>query len=75
LRLLERALVALLLLFIAAYRFCISPVMRPCCRFTPTCSEYGAESLRRFGLVKGLLKTCYRLARCHPLCEGGHDPP
>lgn len=75
LRLADRLAVAFFLMLIAGYRTFISPVMRPCCRFTPTCSEYSAESLRRHGLVKGLLKTIYRLGRCHPFCEGGYDPP
>ena len=74
-RLAEKFLVALFLLLISGYRLLISPVMRPCCRFSPSCSEYSAESFRKYGLLRGLLKTCYRLARCHPFCEGGYDPP
>ncbi len=74
-RLAEKFLVALFLLLISGYRLLISPVMRPCCRFSPSCSEYSAESFRKYGLLRGLLNTCYRLARCHPFCEGGYDPP
>lgn len=74
-RLLEAALVGVFLLLIGAYRLFISPLLRPSCRFAPSCSEYAAESFRKYGLFRGLFKTCHRLGRCHPFCEGGHDPP
>ena len=74
-RLLERGLVFVLLMLVGAYRLFISPLLRPSCRFSPSCSEYAAESLRRYGLLRGLFKTCHRLGRCHPFCEGGYDPP
>lgn len=47
---------------------------RPLCRFHPTCSEYGAEAFRRYGLLKGFALTSKRLARCHPWNDGGFDP-
>ena len=71
----ERLLVALLLLLVRAYQRAISPLLRPCCRFVPSCSEYAAEALTRYGLLKGLGKTVFRLARCHPFCRGGYDAP
>ena len=45
------------------------------CRFYPTCSEYGAEALKKYGLLRGGLKTCGRISRCHPFSEGGVDEP
>ena len=63
-----------LLLLVAAYRRCISPVLPAACRFHPTCSAYAAEAIRRHGAARGCYLTVKRLARCHPLCEGGIDP-
>jgi putative membrane protein insertion efficiency factor len=59
---------------IAAYRKAISPFLPPACRFYPTCSAYAAEAVRRHGAWRGALLSVKRLARCHPLCEGGVDP-
>lgn len=71
----SRLAVLVLVLLIAAYRAGISPWLPPACRFTPSCSAYMAESLLVYGLVRGLLKGIWRILRCNPLCEGGHDPP
>lgn len=59
---------------IAAYRRLISPALPRRCRYEPTCSAYAAESIRRFGLARGLLLACWRLLRCNPLSHGGFDP-
>lgn len=64
----------LALLLIALYRGVISPLLGPRCRFYPSCSEYGAQALERFGLIKGLWLTIRRLGRCHPFHAGGVDP-
>jgi len=66
---------ATLLLLLAAYQRLVSPALPPCCRFVPSCSTYAREALSKHGLCLGLLKTAWRLARCHPLCRGGYDPP
>lgn len=58
---------------IAAYQRWISPTRPRRCRFEPTCSEYAADSIRRFG-VKGLLLAIWRLLRCNPFGHGGFDP-
>lgn len=57
------------------YQVCISPLIGPCCRFTPTCSQYCILAIRKYGLVVGLLKTIWRILRCNPFCKGGYDPP
>lgn len=65
---------AVLLGLLAAYRWLVSPLLPPACRFHPTCSSYAAEAVRRHGALKGSVLTVKRLARCHPFCEGGVDP-
>lgn len=56
------------------YQRAISPLMRPCCRFFPSCSSYAYEAFSRFGFVYGMFLTLKRLLKCHPLHEGGFDP-
>jgi putative membrane protein insertion efficiency factor len=59
---------------IKAYKLLISPILPSSCRFYPSCSEYALDALRKYGLVKGLWLTVKRIARCHPLSDGGYDP-
>jgi len=65
---------ALLLAVLGLYRRVVSPLLPPACRFYPTCSAYAVEAVRRHGALRGSYLTVKRLARCHPLCEGGIDP-
>lgn len=62
------------LALIWVYRNCISPITPPSCRFTPTCSQYAVEALRKHGLFKGSWLTVRRLLRCHPWGGSGYDP-
>ncbi|NLW80623.1 MAG: membrane protein insertion efficiency factor YidD [Desulfovibrionales bacterium] len=66
----RRAFVSLLTL----YQYLISPLYSPCCRFTPSCSEYARQAVLSHGIVRGMGLTLRRLVRCHPLCAGGYDP-
>ena len=66
---------AALIAVIGLYQRLISPCLRPCCRFIPSCSVYAAESLRKHGLIKGAAKAAWRLARCQPFARGGLDEP
>ncbi len=59
---------------IAAYQRLVSPALPRRCRYEPTCSAYAAQSIRRFGPVRGLLLACWRLLRCNPFSHGGFDP-
>lgn len=59
---------------IKAYQYLISPLLGPKCRFTPTCSQYGIEALKKYGLFKGSWLTLKRIARCHPWGGHGYDP-
>ena len=66
----KRALLAL----IGAYQRWISPSMPRRCRYEPSCSAYAAESVRRFGALRGALLASWRLLRCNPFSHGGFDP-
>jgi len=66
----QRAIVLLL----RAYKWGISPMFRPACRYVPTCSEYAMEAVERFGVIRGGLLALWRLLRCHPFVKGGYDP-
>ncbi len=63
-----------LLTLISFYRGMISPLLRPHCRFHPTCSSYAAQAIERYGPLGGAARALARLARCHPLNAGGYDP-
>jgi uncharacterized protein len=56
------------------YRYFISPLFPPSCRFQPTCSQYGIEAIERFGVLKGGILTVKRILRCNPFYPGGYDP-
>jgi putative membrane protein insertion efficiency factor len=57
-----------------AYRWLISPLLGPTCRFYPSCSAYALEALERFGALRGSWLIVRRLGRCHPWHPGGFDP-
>ncbi|HZQ96113.1 MAG TPA: membrane protein insertion efficiency factor YidD [Candidatus Sulfotelmatobacter sp.] len=56
------------------YKWMISPMLPPACRFVPTCSEYAMEAVERFGAFRGGWLALGRLLRCHPFVRGGYDP-
>ncbi|WP_310635901.1 membrane protein insertion efficiency factor YidD [Delftia acidovorans] len=64
----------LLMALVRGYRLMLSPWLGSACRFTPTCSAYSLEALEQHGAAVGSYLTLRRLARCHPWCDGGHDP-
>lgn len=59
---------------VKAYQWCLSPFIGASCRFYPSCSSYAIEAMNKYGVLKGGYLTLLRLGRCHPWCEGGHDP-
>lgn len=63
-----------LLFLIRAYQWTLSPFFGQHCRFTPSCSNYSQEAIERYGAWRGSWLGIKRIARCQPLCEGGHDP-
>ncbi len=56
------------------YQLCISPLFPPCCRFTPTCSQYAIEAITRHGIFRGSWLALRRILRCHPWGGSGFDP-
>ena len=70
---LSRIFSLLLLIPIYFYRICISPLTPPSCRFTPTCSAYAVEAIKKHGPVKGFYLTVRRILRCHPWGGSGYD--
>ena len=65
---------SLLLILLKGYKYLISPLLGPSCRFYPTCSEYAAEAIQEHGAAKGSWLAVKRIAKCHPWHAGGCDP-
>jgi putative membrane protein insertion efficiency factor len=59
---------------IRIYQYMISPLIPGACRFTPTCSEYSADAIKKHGVVKGLILGIKRIGKCHPWGGSGYDP-
>jgi len=64
----------LIIRIIRYYKDYLSPFLPDSCRFYPSCSEYSAEAIERYGIIKGLMLSLGRLMRCHPFHPGGYDP-
>ena len=56
-----------LISFIKGYKYLISPLLGPSCRYLPTCSEYSIEALKTFGFFKGVFLSFKRILSCHPI--------
>lgn len=64
----------LLILPVKVYQWVLSPILPNSCRYTPTCSHYMVEAIKKHGPVKGLFLGIKRISRCHPWGGHGHDP-
>ncbi|WP_074587687.1 membrane protein insertion efficiency factor YidD [Pedobacter antarcticus] len=73
-RLFNRIFSWFFLLLIRLYQVLLSPLLGASCRFTPTCSQYGIEAIKKHGPFKGGWLTLKRIGRCHPWGSHGHDP-
>lgn len=70
----RRFLTALFLLPVYFYKYCISPMMPPACRYVPTCSEFAIQAIKKYGPLKGSYLAIKRILRCHPWGGSGYDP-
>ncbi|AEB08729.1 membrane protein insertion efficiency factor YidD [Desulfobacca acetoxidans] len=66
--------VSSLIWLLRGYQLFISPFLPHSCRFYPSCSEYACQALEKYGFGKGILLSCRRVLKCHPLHPGGLDP-
>jgi putative membrane protein insertion efficiency factor len=59
---------------IRGYQRLFSPAFGERCKYYPSCSEYAAQAVERFGILRGLVLAGWRLLRCNPWSHGGYDP-
>ena len=64
----------LFILLIRFYQLAISPLLPPRCRYTPTCSTYSLQAIKKYGPIKGGWLAIKRIGSCHPWGGSGHDP-
>jgi len=62
------------LYLLRGYKWALSPLLSPACRYVPSCSDYAMEAVDRYGVLRGGLMAIWRVLRCHPFVQGGYDP-
>lgn len=70
----KNLIINFLCFIIRIYQKVISPLFPSCCRFTPTCSQYTIEAIKKYGLGKGTFLSIKRILHCNPYSKGGYDP-
>ncbi len=70
----NKAISFVLILIVRFYQYAISPLLPMSCRYTPTCSQYMIEAVKKYGILKGGWLGLKRLSSCHPWGGHGHDP-
>jgi len=70
----NRILIYPFIIIIKFYQSFISPLIGSNCRYTPTCSTYSIDSLKKHGLIKGMFLSIRRISKCNSLFKGGYDP-
>jgi putative membrane protein insertion efficiency factor len=73
-KIIQRILSFPFIALIKIYQYGISPLIGPKCRFTPTCSQYAEQALKKYGLFKGTWLAIKRISKCHPGGSSGYDP-
>ena len=71
---LKKIFIYTVIFLVKIYQSFISPLFPPTCRFSPTCSEYAIQSLKKYGLIKGVYLSIKRIVNCHPWGGSGYDP-
>lgn len=66
--------IALITALVWTYRITLGWWLGGHCRYMPSCSQYMLDAVHKYGPIRGGWKGLKRIARCHPLCKGGHDP-
>ncbi|WP_340066101.1 membrane protein insertion efficiency factor YidD [Ascidiimonas aurantiaca] len=70
----KKMLIAPFLVVVRLYQYLISPLTPATCRYSPSCSHYTVEALKKHGLWKGGALAVKRISRCHPWGGSGYDP-
>ncbi|MDR3218404.1 MAG: membrane protein insertion efficiency factor YidD [Dysgonamonadaceae bacterium] len=70
----KKVCIFIVLIPIYVYKYCISPFTPASCRYTPTCSEYALQAIKKYGPFKGAWLATKRIFRCHPWGGQGYDP-
>ncbi|MCR4964467.1 MAG: membrane protein insertion efficiency factor YidD [Bacteroidales bacterium] len=70
----SKAIGSVMIFFIKIYQWTLSPLIGRACRYTPTCSNYGIEAIRKYGPIKGGWLTLKRILSCNPWGGSGYDP-
>ena len=65
---------AIVVNLLRGYKWLVSPLLSPACRYVPTCSEYALEAVERHGALRGTVMAVRRVLRCHPFAGSGYDP-
>jgi len=65
---------SLVLFLLRGYKWALSPLLPPACRYVPSCSEYAMEAVNHYGVLRGGSLALWRVLRCHPFARGGYDP-
>lgn len=71
---LKRTIVLPFIFVIQLYKIFISPILPPSCRYSPSCSTYAIDALKKYGLAKGIFLAVKRIGSCHPWGGRGFDP-
>jgi len=71
---LKKVINAPFILLVRIYKYAISPFLPNACRYTPTCSQYAEEAIKKYGPIKGIWLGIKRISRCHPWGGHGYDP-
>jgi len=70
----NKIIAGIFIILIRIYQLILSPLLMPSCRYTPTCSQYGIEALKKYGYLKGGYLTLKRFLSCNPWGGHGHQP-